>query len=99
MHKHSKWPALVTLLLACVTGGEAQQPATTDPGVAYTVFLRQRPVGQESVQSIATSEGFTIRGSNRLGPPLDVVTRTAEIHYTSEWRPTRMLLEGTTRGE
>jgi pimeloyl-ACP methyl ester carboxylesterase len=71
-----------------------------DDGVRYTVFLRQRPVGEEVLFSVVRDgSGVLFRGTNRLGPPLDVVTRTAEIHYTPEWQPTRMLLEGTTRGQ
>ena len=78
----------------------AQQAPATDAGVTYTVFLRQRPVGQETVAPIeSTADGVVIRGSNRLGPPLDAITRRAEIHYTPDWRPTRLLLEGTTRGQ
>lgn len=78
----------------------AQQAPATDAGVTYTVFLRQRPVGQETVAPIEnTADGVVIRGSNRLGPPLDAITRRAEIHYTPDWRPTRLLLEGTTRGQ
>ena len=92
--------AFGALLVAIMTPLTAQQAPATDGSVTYTVFLRQRPVGQEVLQPIvSTADGFLIRGSNRLGPPLDVVTRTAEIHYTSEWRPTRLLLQGTVRGE
>jgi pimeloyl-ACP methyl ester carboxylesterase len=98
LHSRSLLAALVVLVpLAPV---DAQQTQATDPGVTYTVFLRQRPVGEETLQSIVSNDtGIVIRGSNRLGPPLDVVTRVAEVHYTSDWRPTRLTLEGTTRGQ
>lgn len=89
----------VALLLGI--GGEAAAqavPAATG-AQAYTVFLRSRPVGQESVSVARVADGWLIKGSNQLGPPLDVVTRTAEIHYDREWRPTRLHLEGTSRGQ
>jgi pimeloyl-ACP methyl ester carboxylesterase len=40
-----------------------------------------------------------VRGSNRLGPPLDVITKLAEIEYDSKWQPRRLLIEGTSRGQ
>jgi pimeloyl-ACP methyl ester carboxylesterase len=98
MRIHSKWLiCLVTLLAAPLV--DAQQSTSVDGGVSYTVFLRQRPVGQESVQVQVRADGVVIRGSSRLGPPLDVVTRNAEIHYTPDWQPTRLSLAGTTRGQ
>jgi pimeloyl-ACP methyl ester carboxylesterase len=84
------------LLAVLAVAGVGAQPAPQTH--SYTVFLRQRPVGQESVTVTRTAEGIAIRGSNSLGPPLDVTTRTAEIIYTADWQPTRLLLEGTTRG-
>jgi pimeloyl-ACP methyl ester carboxylesterase len=51
------------------------------------------------VSVVKLANGWAIRGTNRLGPPLDIVMQTAEIRYDSEWRPTRLLLEGTSRGQ
>ena len=100
MRIYSKWLTLGMVAVFACAPAAAQQPQTAGGATTYTVFLRQRPVGQETLQPIVSNaEGVLIRGSNRLGPPLDVITRTAEIHYTPEWRPTRMLLEGTTRGQ
>ena len=77
----------------------AQQAPDAVDGVAFTVFLQARPIGQETVQVVERPDGWLVRGSNRLGPPLDVVTRVAEIEYDREWRPRRLLLEGTSRGQ
>jgi pimeloyl-ACP methyl ester carboxylesterase len=96
---HCTWVIGVAAVLL-IAPARAQQAPAAGRSVTYTVFLRQQPVGQETLQTVVTtSAGTLIRGSNRLGPPLDVVTRTAEIHYSPDWHPTRMLLEGTTRGE
>ena len=46
---------------------------------------------------VRQGDGWLIRGNNRLAPPLDVVTRTAEIAYDAEWRPTRMFIDGTSQ--
>jgi pimeloyl-ACP methyl ester carboxylesterase len=77
----------------------AQAATASVPGQSFTVFLRSRPVGQETVAVVQNGEGWLVRGSNRLGPPLDIVTRIAAIQYDAEWRPLRLLLEGTARGQ
>ncbi len=98
---HSMRLVLGLALAATAADVPAQppSPAPTDASYSYTVFLQSRPIGQESVSVIRQTDGWVIRGSNRLGPPLDVVTRTAEIHYDLEWRPTRMLIDGNSRGQ
>jgi uncharacterized protein len=84
---------------AQATAPAPQLSASKPAEQTYTVFLRSRPIGQENVSVARTEDGWLIRGSSRLGAPIDIVTRTAEIHYTSDWRPTRLQLEGTTRGQ
>ena len=93
---------VVLLLLAVAAAPRVlAQPAPAAPGAeqAYTVFLRSRPVGQELLSVTASAEGWLIRGSNRLGAPMDVTTRLAEIHYDTAWRPTRLLLDTTSHGQ
>jgi hypothetical protein len=79
------------VLIAVLSGqaGAAQAPAA-DEGDTFTVFLRARPVGVETVAIVEGPDGWLVRGSNRLGPPLDVVTKLAEIDYDREWRPRRL---------
>jgi uncharacterized protein len=97
MTNHFKF--LLFLMLAVVAPVHAQQPAA-GAGTTYTVFLRQHPVGEEVLLPLEmTGNTIVIRGSNRLGPPMDVTTRVAEIHYTADWHPTRLVLEGATRGQ
>jgi pimeloyl-ACP methyl ester carboxylesterase len=91
---------LCVAVAAAGLGRVSGQQQTRDPGgTSFTVFLRQRPVGQETVSIARSADGVLIRGSNRLGPPLDVVTERAEIHYSPQWHPTRLLLKGTARGQ
>src|SRR5687768_9198091 len=75
------------------------QLAPEPGGASYIVFLQSRPIGREEVTILRQAEGWIVRGSNRLGPPLDVVTRSAEVHYDPEWRPRRLSIEGTSRGQ
>jgi pimeloyl-ACP methyl ester carboxylesterase len=99
-HSHSIRVAVVALLLAWPSRFDAQQPApVTDAAQTYTVFLRSQAVGQESVALVQQPDGWLLRGSNRLGAPLDIVSRNAEVHYDTQWRPTRLLVDGTVRGQ
>lgn len=80
--------------------GAARLQQSIDAGShAYIVFLQSRPVGREEVSVVRQAGGWIVRGSSRLGPPIDIVTRAAEIHYTAEWHPTRLSIEGTSRGQ
>ena len=92
------WIACLLLVFAAPA---FSQPLVVTPadGHVYTVFIRSRAIGQESVSVVRQGDGWLIRGNNRLAPPLDVVTRTAEIAYDAEWRPTRATIDGTSRGQ
>ncbi len=75
------------------------QLAPEPGGASYIVFLQSRPVGREEVTVLRQADGWIVRGSSRLGPPLDVVTRAAEVQYDAEWHPRRLSIEGTSRGQ
>lgn len=98
-HSHCKF-LVAGLLVGALTGhGWAQQVPGADEAQTFTVFLKARPVGQETVAVIQRPDGWLVRGSNRLGPPLDVVTKLAEIEYDVQWHPKRLLIEGSSRGQ
>ena len=67
--------------------------------LTYLVFLQQRPVGREEVTLLNDADGWTVRGSNQLGPPIDVTTRRAEIRYDAAWNARSLVLEGIARGQ
>ena len=98
---HSSRLIRFVCLIAGSVAPSWSQPLVVSPpdGHTYTVFIRSRAVGQESVSVVPQGSGWLIRGNNRLAAPLDVVTRTAEIAYDADWRPTRLLIEGTSRGQ
>jgi pimeloyl-ACP methyl ester carboxylesterase len=75
---------------------QVQSPAGA---VTYLVFLQQRPVGREEVMLVNDADGWTVRGSSQLGPPIDVVTRRAEIRYDAAWNARSATLEGVSRGQ
>lgn len=96
--------AVAPLLHALETAPPAQvqtpaPPSSGDPSAAsYVVFLSSRPIGREEVSVARQADGWIVRGTSRIGPPIDIVTRHAEIRYDAEWRPRALTLEGTVRG-
>jgi uncharacterized protein len=86
------------LVLSMVAPAAAQQtPAAAKP-IGYTIFLRGTPVGREEVSVREDATGTTITAQGRLGAPLNVVTRRAEMKYTADGAPERFSLEGTANG-
>ena len=74
-----------------------QAPATAKP-TGYTIFLRGTAVGREEVTVREDATGTTITVQGRLGAPLNVVTRRAEMKYTADDTPERFTLDGSANG-
>src|SRR3712207_6378621 len=92
--------ALAAMLIAAgAPAPHVHAQAAPSSTVTYTVFLGSRPIGQESISIVQQPDGWLLRGTGRLNAPLDLVTRSAEIHYDTSWRPTRLLLDTITRGQ
>jgi hypothetical protein len=93
--------ALVCLLVGSTLLG-AQQPALPppEPGMTpFIVFVASRPIGREDVSITRDADGWTVRGTSRLGPPLDITTRRAEVRYDGEWRAKSLNVDSIVRGE
>jgi uncharacterized protein len=76
---------------------QAQGSPSAGESRGYTVFLRGTPIGREDI-TVRSEAGVTIiAGTGRLSPPLDIVTRRAEVRYGADWSPESMLFEGTVR--
>jgi pimeloyl-ACP methyl ester carboxylesterase len=84
---------------ALLAGPGRAQTVSTDQPVSFTVFLQGVAVGAEQVTVTRTPQGITISGDERIGPPIRLVARRAEIRYTADWRPLECLVEGSTRDE
>ncbi len=61
---------------------------------SYTIFLAGRPVGREEVAVTRQADGWTIRGSSRIGPPIATTVRQVEVRYDATWHPRALSLEG-----
>jgi uncharacterized protein len=72
----------------------AQTPATS----TFLVFFRSSPIGNEEVAVERTAEGWTITGSGRVGPPFDLIVRSLQARYDTDWTPKELTLDATARG-
>ena len=63
-------------------------------GTQFLVFFRSQPVGREEVLILKVADGWIVKGTSRLGAPIDITTRVAEIDYDLQWRPKSLLVDG-----
>ena len=70
-----------------------------ESGTQFLVFFRSQPVGREEVLVVRLGDGWVVRGTSRLGPPIDITTRIAEVNYDLQWRPKSLLIDGIVRGQ
>ena len=98
---------VLAVVLAAATAA-AQQPApaqkpapapSAESTTQFLVFLRSQPMGREEVVVLRLADGYVVRGSSRLGPPIDITSRVAEVHYDLEWRPRSLHIDGVVRGQ
>src|SRR5258705_9964612 len=90
-----------TLLLFLAVRAAAQQPppASSAPGsVGYTVFLQGTPVGHQDVTVRSDALGLLISGQGQIAPPIDVITRRAELRYRPDQTVESLLIEARIKG-
>ncbi len=87
---------VVFALLVLAPALAAAQPLATG-GVQFTAFVRGTPVGVEETRVVRSADGLVVTGASRLGPPLDVIVRRAEIRYDASGRPLSCFIEGSLR--
>ena len=98
--------ALVFSALAAALVFSTPSAAQTPPplpaaenGTQFLVFFRSQPVGREEVVVLRMADGWVVRGTSRLGQPLDITTRVAQVDYDLQWRPKTLLIDGIVRGQ
>lgn len=84
-----------------VSGAAAQapRPAADAADTQFLVFFRSQPIGREEVVVVRSGDEWVVRGSSRLGPPIDITSRTAEVVYDAQWQPKSLLVDGVVRGQ
>jgi len=92
----------VVLVAVLAVPAAAQQAITLSPsagGSKFLVFLRSGQIGTEEVAVTRGADGWTIASTGRIGPPLDLVTKTLLVRYSPDWKPLELTLDATTRGQ
>jgi hypothetical protein len=87
---------LLALALAVPAGAQTPSPAGD---ATFIVFYRSQPVGREEAVVVRTADEWVVRGSSRLGQPIDITSRTAQIIYDLEWRPKSLTIDAVVRGQ
>ena len=94
---------VVVAALVTASTAAAQTPAPKPPAdtaaTQYLVFFRSQPIGREEVLVLRVGEQWLIRGSSRLGTPIDITTRHAEVIYDLQWRPQSLVVDAIIRGQ
>jgi uncharacterized protein len=89
--------ALVVLASLAGTGrAQTTPPART---ADFTVFYQATAIGIEQVAVTRTPQGVVITGVERIGSPLNIITRRAQVTYTSDWRPLDCIIEGSVKDQ
>lgn len=73
------------LLIFTTASTTAAQPRTGD--ASFRVFLRGAVVGTTDVSLTRAEDGWLIRGSGRLGAPVNLVIGRLEVRYDETWKP------------
>ena len=85
--------------MASSASAQAPRPAADAADTQFLVFFRSQPIGREEVVVVRTGDEWVVRGSSRLGPPIDITSRTAEVVYDAQWQPKSLLVDGVVRGQ
>ena len=94
--------SVMAAALMSVSAVSAQTPPPLPPpesGTQFLVFFRSQPVGREEVMVLRMADGWIVRGTSRLGQPIDITTRVAEVDYDLQWHPKTLLVDGIVRGQ
>src|SRR4051812_9310746 len=79
--KHSTVAAL--MLLSGIGTAAGQTPSAH----TFHVFVRGAEAGTEEVTLFGSADGWALRGSGRIGPPLNLTTEYWEVRYDRSWTP------------
>jgi pimeloyl-ACP methyl ester carboxylesterase len=93
--------ALALLMCASSVVWARAAPQLSPPAITSTflLFLRSVQIGSEEVSVTRTAEGWTIASGGRIGPPIDLVTKSLQLRYQADWKPLELTIDATVRGQ
>lgn len=95
---HCTVAGVLVALCFCAAAGDAVAQAPGEDPAQLLVFIHGTALGSEESTLRRTASGWTITGSNRLSPPLDLTTRRFSMTYQADWRPVELVIEAMVRG-
>ncbi|MFM8535553.1 MAG: alpha/beta fold hydrolase [Acidimicrobiia bacterium] len=87
------------LLMAAHALAQAPAQPAAPSDTQFLVFFRSQPIGREEAIVLRTADGWTVKGTSRIGAPIDITSRTAEVVYDQEWRPKSATVDSVVRGQ
>ena len=81
------------LLLLAPASLWAQSAVAPEGDATFVVRLRGTQVGTASASLKRLPDGWSIAGTTRLEPPLDVTVRRIDVAYSDNWRPRAVTLD------
>jgi pimeloyl-ACP methyl ester carboxylesterase len=93
---HCIWATVLAWTVAWPHAASAQPPATSNSSAAPSrllVYVRSTQIGTQDSSVVRTADGWTISGSGRSGPPLDITTNRIEVLYDADWKPRELRLD------
>ena len=79
--------------VASALDGQADAPGPTPGRASFVVYVKGARVGQVESTVDRTPDGWRIRGTSRLGAPLNLTVRRFDIGYDPAWRPQYITME------
>ena len=91
--------ALLLLAAGPAAAQQAPPPQPAEGDAGYTIFVRGEPIGREDVTVQRTTAGVTtIISRTRIGPPVNLVTRRAEVRYRADGSPESVYIDAQLNG-
>jgi pimeloyl-ACP methyl ester carboxylesterase len=82
-----------------LAGLSAQEQAGDSATSRFYVTFRGVRLGSEIVTVTRESGAFTISSRGQLGPPIDLVTNTFQMVYSTDWQPRTLKIEAALRNQ
>ena len=91
--------ALVLLVASPAAAQQNPPPQPAEGDTGYTIFVQGQPIGREDVTVQRTTAGVTtIISRTRIGPPVNLVTRRAEVRYRADGSPESVYIDAELNG-
>ncbi len=97
-HRHCTAAAFLVLLAASAAVAQPM-PSPGTGASTLSIFVQGMPIGSEEVTVTRHADGWTIRATGRLGAPVNITTSRFEVAYDPDWKPRRLDIEGSLRGQ